>query len=268
MIDPSAKIHPSSVVEEGATLGAGCEIGPFCVIGPKVVLGQNVICHSHVAISGDTVIGDETKIWPFASLGHAPQDLKYRGEETKLRIGKHNMIRESTSIHLGTVQDQGITEIGDHNLFMLGSHIAHDCKIGSHCVFANNAAIAGHVTIEDHVIVGGLVGVVQFVRIGTGAMLGAGSLVDADVIPYGMTVGERPYLKGLNYVGMKRGGMDREGLHMMRGLYEQLFDGSEGLRARAEALQGEVGSVSQCQAVLDFILAGSERAFLSPKDHT
>ncbi len=266
MIDKTAKIHPSSVVEDGAVIGANCEIGPFCVIGPNVVLGQRVKCHSHVAISGRTQIGEDTQIWPFASVGSRPQDLKYQGEETELVIGARNMIRESTSINLGTAHGGGITKIGDDNLFMIGSHIGHDCMIGNSIVFANNAAIAGHVHIDDHVIIGGQAGVIQFARIGRGAMIGAGSLVEADVIPYGLTVGERPFIKGLNYIGMKRKGATRSELNELKKLYERLFDGSESLRGRAEQLLQDYQDNAHAKEMLNFILSKSDRSFLTPKE--
>ena len=266
MIDPTAHIHPSSLIEDGAVIGANCVIGPFCVIGAKVRLGRGVECISHVAIAGDTEIGDETRIWPFASVGHQPQDLKYAGEDTKLVIGKRNMIRESTSINLGTAQGGGITRIGDGNLFMIGAHIGHDCVIGNDIVFANNAAIAGHVTVEDGAVIGGQAGVIQFARVGRGAMVGAGCMVIHDLIPYGLCMGDRPELSGVNYVGLRRRGVEKDGIRQMMKRIDQLFDGTEGLRARAQALKDEGGNEAHIDEILDFILAQSNRSYLSPKD--
>ncbi len=264
MIDESAFLHPSSVVENGAVIGANCHIGPFCVVGAKVKLGRGVRLHSHVAIAGDTEIGDETQIWPHASIGHQPQDLKYNGEETKLVIGKRNMIRESTSINTGTVQGGGITQIGNDNLFMLGAHIGHDCIIGNDIVFANNAAISGHVRVDDGAIIGGQVGVIQFTRIGKGAMIGAGSMVAADVLPYGLTNTSRAELANLNLVGLKRRNVSREGIRALQSLYKNLFDGSEALRVRAQQLSDAGDVTTEMKEVIDFILEESDRSFLSP----
>ncbi len=262
MIDVSAFIHPTSVVENGAVIGANCHIGPFCVIGPKVKLAQGVVLHSHVAIAGDTEIGDDTQIWPHSSIGHQPQDLKYSGEETKLIIGKRNMIRESTSINPGTEQGGGVTRIGDDNLFMLGSHIGHDCIIGNNIVFANNAAISGHVRVDDGAIIGGQVGVIQFTRIGKGAMIGAGSMVAADVLPYGLTTAPRAALTNLNLVGLRRRNLGKGDIRALKDVYDALFDGKEGLRARALELNKAGNHSKESQEVIDFILEGSDRSFL------
>ncbi len=264
MIDNSAFLHPSSVVENGAIIGANCHIGPFCVIGADVKLGAGVILHSHVSIVGDTEIGDETQIWPHASVGSRPQDLKYAGEKTKLVIGKRNMIRESTSINPGTAQGGGVTLIGDDNLFMLGSHIGHDCIIGNGIVFANNAAISGHVRVDDGAIIGGQVGVIQFTRIGKGAMIGAGSMVAADVLPYGLTNAARAELTNLNLVGLRRRGVDKGRIRDLKKLFDELFDGSKGMRSRAEELQGRDDLTDEMREVIEFILEDSDRSFLSP----
>ncbi|PJN94377.1 acyl-[acyl-carrier-protein]--UDP-N-acetylglucosamine O-acyltransferase, partial [Amaricoccus sp. HAR-UPW-R2A-40] len=199
-------IHPTAVVEPGARIGAGCRIGPYCVIGPDVMLAEGVILHSHVAIAGVTSIGAGTEIWPFASVGSAPQDLKYAGERTELIIGAKNRIREYATLNTGTVQGGGVTRIGDGNLLMMSIHVGHDCVIGNGVILVNNATLGGHVTIEDNVIVGGLSAVHQFCRLGRGAMIGGLTGVVADVIPYGMVVGERGHLGGLNLVGLKRRG--------------------------------------------------------------
>ncbi len=265
MIDQNAKIHASAVIEDGAVIGANCEIGPFCHIGSQARLGSGVICYSHVAIMGDTEIGDETRIWPHASIGSHPQDLKYAGEDTKLVIGKRNMIRESTSISLGTVQGGGITQIGDGNLFMIGAHIGHDCIVGNNIVFANNAAISGHAVIEDGAIIGGQAGVIQFARIGRGAMIGAGSMVAADVLPYGLTMAERPHLAGINYVGLKRRGVDKDGLRAIKAAVDEVFASSEGVRAHAEQMKTAGGHHEYVNEILDFLLADSSKSFLTPK---
>lgn len=265
MIHTSADIHPTAVVAPGATIGAGTKVGPFCVIGPEVVLGEGLELQSHVVVAGTTRIGDETRIWPFASVGHQPQDLKYAGERTELIIGARNMIRESTSINPGTAGGGGVTRIGDDNLFMLGSHVAHDCVIGNNVVLVNNAAIAGHCTIEDGVIVGGQSGVHQWCRIGRGAMIGAVSMVTADVIPYGMVVGERGRLSGLNIVGLKRSGLDRAKLHQIRAAYQAMFhDGAGTLAERVGQAAKDYPDNAQVQEIVAFVSGASDRSLATP----
>jgi UDP-N-acetylglucosamine acyltransferase len=265
MIDPSARIHPSAIVEDGAVIGPDTTIGPFCVIGAGVKLGAGLDLKSHVSVAGTTTVGDGTRIWPFASVGSQPQDLKFAGEKTELIIGKNNMIRESTSINPGTAGGGGITRIGDDNLFMLGSHVAHDCLIGNGCVIVNNAAIAGHCTIEDGVIVGGQSGVHQWCRIGAGAMIGAVSMVTADVIPYGMVVGERGRLSGLNIVGLKRRGVDRATLHQIRAAYQAMFhDGAGTLAERVAQAAKDYPENAQVQEIVAFITGASDRSLATP----
>nr|MBP8929703.1 acyl-ACP--UDP-N-acetylglucosamine O-acyltransferase [Paracoccus sp. (in: a-proteobacteria)] len=199
-------IHPSSVVDPDARIGEGCEIGPFCVVGPQVTLGRGVVLKSHVVVAGETVIGDETVVFPFASVGEIPQDLKFKGERARLEIGARNRIREYVTMNPGTEGGGGVTRVGDDGLFMAGSHVAHDCQIGNRVILVNNASVAGHCVLEDDVIVGGLSGVHQWVRIGRGAMIGAVTMVTADVIPFGLVQGPRGHLDGLNLVGLKRRG--------------------------------------------------------------
>ncbi len=260
-------IHPSAIIEQGAEIGEGCKIGPFCHIGAGVRLGEGVRLHSHVALAGDTTIGNETEIWPFASVGSQPQDLKFAGERTRLVIGAHNMIRESVSINPGTVGGGGLTEIGDDCLFMLGTHVGHDCKVGNRVVVANHASLAGHVTVGAGAIIGGLAGIHQFVRIGEGAIIGALSMVVADVIPYGSVIGERPRLAGLNLIGLKRRGMDRADISSLRAAYKTLFSGTGTLRDRAEQLLPEADN-AYVENMLGFILSDSDRSFCTPKAKT
>lgn len=257
-------IHPSAIIETGAHIGPGCRIGPFCHIGPAVRLAGGVKLHSHVAITGDTEIGEQTEIWPFASVGSQPQDLKFAGEKTRLRIGARNMIRESVSINPGTAGGGGLTTIGDDCLFMLGTHVGHDCKVGNKVVLANHASLAGHVEVGDGAIIGGLAGVHQFVRIGEGAIIGALSMVVADVIPFGSVAGERPKLAGLNLIGLKRRGLDRATISAIRAAYKALFAEDGTLRTRAEAL-AERAESPLVQKILDFVLSDSERSFCTPK---
>lgn len=255
-------VHPSAVVESGAVLGDGVEIGPFCHVGAQVRLDDGVVLKSHVVVTGDTRIGAETTVFPFACIGEAPQDLKYRGEPTVLRIGARNRIREYVTINPGTEGGGGRTIVGDDGLFMAGSHIAHDCRIGNNVILVNNVAIAGHCVIDDEVIVGGLSGVHQFVRIGRGAMIGAVTMVTADVLPYALVQGPRGQVDGLNLVGLKRRGAGRAELAALRQLMSALSGGSLRETARTRAA-GEVSPMER--EVLDFILAPTERSFLAPQ---
>ncbi|WP_413870292.1 acyl-ACP--UDP-N-acetylglucosamine O-acyltransferase [Albidovulum sp.] len=258
-----AEIHPTAHVEPGATIGEGCRIGPFCLIGAAVTLGPGVEVKSHAVVTGDTTVGEGTVIFPFATIGEVPQDLKFRGERTALVIGARNRIREHVTINLGTGGGGGVTRIGDDCLLMAGSHVAHDCQVGNGVILVNNAALAGHCVLEDEVIVGGLSGVHQFVRIGRGAMIGAVTMVTADVIPHGLVQGPRGTLDGLNLVGLKRRGAAREEIAALRDLLQALSQGAFRETARARADAGGDGAL--VREVLDFILGPSDRSFLTPR---
>lgn len=264
-IDSSAIIHTSSVVEDGAVIGRDCKIGPFCLIGANVVLGAEVELYSHVVVTGHTTVGDGTRIWPNASVGHQPQDLKYHGETTRLEIGKRCMIREGVSINPGTEGGAGITIIGEDCLFMLGSHVGHDCNIGSRVILANHASIAGHVTVGDDAIFGALSGAHQFVKIGKGAIIGALSAVVNDVIPYGMAVPQKTELGGLNLVGLKRRGVDKASINALRSAFSDIFDGTGTLKDRALIAKTTYAGNPLVEDVADFLLSESSRSFLSPK---
>ena len=255
------QIHPSAIVEPGAELGQGARIGPFCHVGPQVRLGDGVELKSHVVVAGETEIGEGTVIFPFASIGQAPQDLKFGGERTRLVIGARNRIREYVTMNPGTAGGGGLTQIGDDGLFMSSSHVAHDCRIGNHVILVNSVAIAGHCVIGDEVIVGGLSGVHQFVRIGRGAMIGALSMVTADVLPHGLVSGPRGQLEGLNLIGLKRRGASRAEIAALRELLAALGSGSLRETAQLRAA-GEVTAMER--EVLDFILGPSDRSFLRP----
>ncbi len=262
-IDPTAQIHPSAHVEAGATIGPGCRVGPFCLIGADVTLAGGVEVKSHAVVTGLTEIGAGTQIFPFATLGEVPQDLKFKGEKTRLIVGARNRIREHVTMNTGTDGGGGVTRIGDDGLFMAGAHVAHDCQIGNRVILVNNAALAGHCVLEDEVIIGGLSGVHQFVRIGHGAMIGAVTMVTADVIPHGLVQGPRGQLDGLNLVGLKRRGADRADIAALRDLVEALGSGSFRETARQRA---DLGSDSAyVLEVLEFILGPSDRSFLSPR---
>ena len=256
-------IHPSAVIEEGAVIGAGCAIGPFCHVGPKVVLADGVVLKSHVVVTGDTHIGPDTVVFSFSVIGEVPQDLKYAGEKTRLRIGARNRIREHVTINTGTGHGGGETRIGDDGLFMAGCHIAHDARIGDRVIVVNSSAVAGHCVIEDDVIIGGLVGVHQWVRIGRGAIIGAVTMVTNDVIPYGLVQGPRGALDGLNLVGLKRRGVGRGDITALRAAFGVLKDGEGAFVDRARSLQTEDQS-PYVQELIDFVLGASDRQFLTP----
>ena len=257
------EIHATAVIEPGAQIGKGCIIGPFCVVGPHVVLGDRVELKSHVVVTGDTVIGDDTVIFSFAVIGEIPQDLKFRGEETRLVIGRRNRIREHVTMNCGTGGGGGITRVGDDGLFMAGCHIAHDAKVGDRVIVVNNAAIAGHCVLEDDVIIGGLSGVHQWVRIGKGAIIGAVTMVTNDVIPYGLVQAPRGHLDGLNLVGLKRRGVARSDITALRAAFQMLAQGEGTFQDRARRL-GEETESDYVREIVAFVMGGSDRSFLTP----
>ncbi len=206
----SSTIHPTAFVDPKAEIGAGVEIGAFSVIGPQVTLHDNVKLWSHVVIEGITTIGEASEIYPFSVIGCAPPDRKYKGEPSRLVIGKDTIIREHVTMHTGTANDRMETTIGNGGLFMAGTHVAHDCVLGDNVIMANQSAIAGHVQLGNNVIIGGLAAVMQRVRIGDGAIIGFLSAVENDVIPYGLVHGERAFLDGINIIGLERSGVDKE----------------------------------------------------------
>jgi UDP-N-acetylglucosamine acyltransferase len=259
----SSDIHPSAVIEEGATLGEGCVIGPFCHVGPQVTLGDGVRLKSHVVVQGQTSIGANTEIFPFAVIGEIPQDLKFSGEKTRLEIGARNRIREHVTMNTGTSGGGGVTRVGDDGLFMAGCHVAHDAQVGNRVIIVNNAALAGHCVLEDDVIVGGLSGVHQFVRIGRGAIIGAVTMVTNDVIPYGLVQAERGRLDGLNLVGLKRKGVARADITALRAAFQMLAQGEGTFQERAKRLSDDTDS-EYVQHIVDFILGDTDRSFLTP----
>jgi len=258
-------IHPSAVVDPEARLGENVRIGPFCVVGPAVVLGEEVELISHVSVVGRTVVGEGTLVYPFAALGHQPQDLTYAGEPTELRIGAANRIREHVTMHPGTARGRGVTEVGDHNLFMAATHVAHDCRIGNHVIMANNATLGGHVTVDDHAYLGGLCAIHQYVRIGTTAMIGGVSGVEGDVIPYGLVVGDRAVLAGLNLVGLRRRGVGPSDLRVLRNAYRQLFVDDRGAFADRLLEVAEVyGDQPRVMEIVAFIRERGVREICQP----
>lgn len=263
-IHPTARIHPSAVVEDGATIGAECVIGPFCCIGPEVTLHDRVTVKSHAVVTGWTEVGEDGVIFPFATVGEIPQDLKFKGEHTRLVIGKRVRIREAATLNTGTEGGGGITRVGDDVLIMTGAHVGHDAQIGNRVILVNHVAIAGHVIIGDDVIVGGLSGVHQFVRIGQGAIIGALSMVTNDVLPFGLVQGPRGELDGLNLVGLKRRGVERSEITAMRAAYQMLAQGEGTFMDRARRLAEETDS-DYVREMTAFILSDSDRSFLTPK---
>ena len=262
-ISPEANVHPHALVEEGAEIAAGARIGPFCHVGPKAVIGPDVELMSHVVVQGITEIGEGTLVHPFTVLGGIPQDLKFKGEETRLVIGKRNRIRESVTMNSGTEGGGGLTSVGDDGLFMAGCHVAHDCRVGNNVIVVNNAALAGHCVIEDEVIIGGLSGVHQWVRIGRGAIIGAVTMVTADVIPHGLVQAPRGKLDGLNLVGLKRRGVARSDITALRAAFQMLAQGEGAFQERAKRLGDETES-DYVREIVNFITGGSDRSFLTP----
>jgi len=259
-------IHPSAIVEDGAKIGAGARIGPYCHVGAQVSLGEGCELISHAVVVGHTRIGPRTRIWPFASVGHQPQDLKYAGEESYLEIGADCMIREHATLNPGTTGGGLHTRVGDGCLFMMGSHVGHDCQIANGVIFANNATLAGHVVIGEHAFLGGLSAVHQFVRIGAHAMVGGMTGVEKDVIPFGSVIGNRAELGGLNIVGLKRHGYGRDTIHALRGAYRMIFHGQGALADRAAAAAAAYPEVAPVQAIAEFIRADSSRSFCTPRE--
>jgi UDP-N-acetylglucosamine acyltransferase len=262
-----SQIHPTSVVAEGARLAADVRVGPFCMVGAETQLDAGVVLHSHVVVEGRTHLGPGVEVFPFASIGHRPQDLKFKGEDSRLEVGEGTQIREHVTINPGTAGGGMVTRIGSKCLLMVASHVAHDCQIGDGVILANNATLAGHVHVGDRAFIGGLAAVLQFVRIGNNAMIGGMSGVEQDVIPFGLVMGERAALVGLNLIGLRRAEMSREAIDDLRQAFDQLFaSGSNGaLEERARALAtGRPDSVLLGR-IADFIAGRSKHGILQPR---
>jgi UDP-N-acetylglucosamine acyltransferase len=257
-------VHPTAIVDKAAVVGEGCSIGPYCVVGPRVVLGKNVKLISHVVVDGITTIGDDCEVYPFASIGLAPQDLKFKGEESTLVIGNRCRIREHVTINPGTAGGGLSTKVGDDCLLMIGSHVAHDCQLGHHVILVNNATLAGHVHVGDHAIVGGNSAVHQFVRIGNHAMIGGMSGVENDVIPYGTVMGDRARLAGLNLVGLERRGFTREQITELRSAYRMLFAPEGTFAERLESVAGNYSNITAVKDIVEFVRAKSSRPICQP----
>lgn len=257
--------HPAAAIDPRAKLGEGVEVGPFAVIGPEVTIGDNVKIHSHAVITGRTEIGEGCEIFPFAVLGAPPQDKKYRGEDSRLIIGASTTIREHVTMNGGTEGGGHVTRVGSRCLFLAGSHVAHDCQIGDDVILVNNATLAGHVTVEDYVILGGLSAVHQWVRIGAYAFIGGMSAVENDVIPFGMALGNRANLAGLNILGLKRNGFEREQIHSLRKAYRLLFSAEGALQERLDDVDKMFPGDKAVQRIVAFMRAKADRAFCTPR---
>ncbi len=256
-------IHKTSIIDKNAKISKNVSIGPYSVIGPNVEIHENVVIHAHVNISGNTIIGPETNIYPFASIGTAPQDLKFKGENSTLIIGKKNTIREYVTINPGTEGGGGKTIIGNNCLFMISSHVAHDCKVGNNVVIANNVPLGGHVVIEDSVVIGGNSAVQQFTRIGRLAMIGGMTGVLKDVIPFGLSFGNRNYLKGLNLIGLRRNKYENKTIIELNEAYKKIFATSN-LHENLNKINGEFKDNELVKEVTEFISRDKKRPICSP----
>ena len=256
-------IHKTAIIDPKSKISSNVSIGPYSVIGPDVEIDENTIIYSHVSISGHTKIGKRNKIYPFASIGSDPQDLKYNGEETKLIIGDENTIREYVTINPGTVGDGGKTIIGNNCLFMISSHVAHDCLIGNNVIIANNVPLGGHVIIEDNVVIGGNSAVQQFTRIGKMAMIGGMTGVLHDVIPYGLSTGNRNSLQGLNLIGLRRSKFENKEILGLSEAYKKIF-ATKNLTENISKLNGSLKNNELVKEVIKFIIKDKKRSICTP----
>ncbi|MFN3858312.1 MAG: acyl-ACP--UDP-N-acetylglucosamine O-acyltransferase [Caulobacter sp.] len=259
-----SRIHPTAIVAEGARLDPTVEIGPFCMVGPDVTLGARTRLISHAVVDGVTTLGEDCVLHQFVSLGGPPQHSGHKGEPTRVEIGDRNVFREGVTVHAGTVMGGGVTRIGSDGLFMVNTHIAHDCIVGDRVTMATGAAIGGHAVINDFVFVGGLVAVHQFSRIGRYAFLGGGGIITKDVIPYGSVWGNHAHLEGLNLVGLKRRGFDRETISAMRAAYRLLFADEGTFQERLEDVASTYSAVEQVMEIVAFIREDATRPLCLP----
>lgn len=259
-------IHPTAIVEPGAVLGDGVRIGPYSMVGGNVVLGDGVELVSHVVVAGHTTIGPRTRIFPFASIGHQPQDLKFKGELTTLAIGADCQIREGVTMNPGTEGGGSKTVVGDRCAFLANSHVGHDCIVGNNVIFSNNVMLAGHCNVGDFAIIGGGAAVIQFARVGAHSFLGGMSGLENDLIPYGMALGNRAHLSGLNIVGLQRRGFSRSDIHDLRRAYRLLFAAEGTLMERVEDVASEFKEHPIVVEIVAFIRAGGKRSLCTPRD--
>ena len=257
--------HKFSVIHKSAKIGKKCVIGPFCLIGENVSLGDGCKLHSHVNLQGDVEIGENTEIFPFTSIGSAPQDLKYKGEKTKVRIGSSCKIREYVTVNIGTEGGGGLTTVGDNCLLMVGTHIAHDCLIGNNVIFANHSTLAGHVVIHNNLVVGALSAINQFSRIGEGAMIGGMSGGTADVVPFATVLGNRAKLSGINILGLKRRLIKKSEVSQLRKVFKYIFfEKKNTLKVRIKEIEKKKFKEKTIKVLLEFLSSDSERSFVLP----
>ena len=256
-------IHKTAIIDSKAKISSNVKIGPYTIIGPHVEIDDDVVIQSHVNITGHSIIGKNNRIYPMASIGSDPQDLKYKDEKTTLMIGANNTIREHVTINTGTIQGGGITKVGSNNLIMIGAHIAHDCIIGDNIVMANNSAIAGHAEIEDFVIIGAKCGIQQFTRIGKMAMIGGMTAVSRDVIPYGLSTGNRNFLNGINIIGLRRDKVENKEIIGLTEAYKEIFK-SKNLSENLNKMNGKFKDNSLVRDVLEFINKDKKRPICTP----
>ncbi len=256
-------IHKTAIIDSKAKISSNARIGPYSIIVPHVEIDDDVVIQSHVNITGHTIIGKNNRIYPMASIGSDPQDLKYKGEKTTLMIGDNNTIREHVTINTGTIQGGGITKVGNNNLIMIGAHIAHDCIIGNNIVMANNSAVAGHAQIEDFVIIGAKCGIQQFTRIGKMAMIGGMTGVSRDVIPYGLSTGNRNTLNGINVIGLRRDKIENKEIIALTEAYKEIFK-SKNLNENLSKLNGKFKDNILVKEVLEFINKDKKRPICTP----
>ena len=261
---PKPEIHPTAVVEHGARIASSARIGPFCHVTREVTLGEGVELKSHVVVAGRTSIGARTRIFPFASIGHQPQDLKYKGEPSTLTIGSDCLIREGVTMNPGTEGGSMETIVGDRCAFLANSHVGHDCRIGNNVICSNNVMLAGHLTVGDYAGIGGGAAVIQFTRVGAHSYVGGMSGLENDLIPYGMAMGNRAHLSGLNIVGLQRRGFSRDDIHSLRRAYRALFADEGTLVERTEDVEKEFRDHPIVTEILAFIRARGKRGLCVP----
>lgn len=262
----SAQVHPTAIVEDGAVLGDNVKVGPFSLVGSEAALADGVELVSHVVVTGRTTVGPGTKIYPFASIGHQPQDLKYAGEPSRLEIGAETTIREHVTINPGTEGGGMATTVGNQCLLMIGVHIGHDCHVGNNVILSNNAGLAGHCRVEDFAILSGHAGVTQYVHVGAHAFVGGMTKVEKDVIPFGTVIGNPASLSGINLVGLKRRGFDREAIHRLRAAYRMIFSSEGTLRERVEDAADYFAAEPLVQDVVRFVLDAKDRPLTLPRN--
>ena len=256
-------IHHTAIIDKNSKISENVEIGPYCVIGPEVEIGSNSILHSHVNIKGNTKIGKNNEIFPFVSIGTSPQDLKYNGEKNSIIIGNNNKLREYVNINPGTSQGGTVTKLGSNNLLMVYCHVAHDCTIGNNIVLANNVQVGGHVTIEDYAIVGGSCAIHQFSRIGYLSMIGGMTGVLSDVIPFGLSLGNRNNLVGLNLIGLRRAKISNEDIKLLQNFYNTVFS-NQNFRSNIDNLEKNLKENKYIKKIINFINSDKKRPISMP----